>query len=76
MTNIHPKTTLKQRCVPAGIRIENLTFFSELEVDRQDKITKNIHYLPSVLFGDGNVSHIWVLTSKTRSLMFIDSSPE
>jgi hypothetical protein len=28
------------------IRLENLTLFSEHQVDRQDKITKNIHYLP------------------------------
>jgi len=58
------------------IRLENLTFFSEHEVDWQDKITKNINYLPSVIFCDGNCSHIWVLTSKTSSLMSIDSSSE
>jgi hypothetical protein len=58
------------------IRLEKLTFFSEHEVDRQDKITKNIHYLPLVISSDSNFSHIWVLTSKTSSLMLIDSSSE
>ena len=59
------------------IRLENLTFFSEHEVDRQDKITKNIHYLPSVIFNNTNFSLKWVLTSKpSRSLMSINSSSE
>ena len=47
-----------------------------LEVDWQEKITNNINYLPSIIFCDGNCSHIWVLTSKTSSSMSIDSSSE
>jgi hypothetical protein len=56
--------------------IINLTFFSEHEVDRQDKITKNIHHLPSVIFCDDNCSHFWVLISETNLLICIDCSPE
>jgi hypothetical protein len=58
------------------IRLEHLMFFSEHEVDRQDKITKNIHYLPLVIFCDGNCPYTMVLISKNRCLNNVDVKSE